>query len=793
MLAGLWQIPLALAGVGVMASGMLHIASANRPLTFEEQIQLSLRLRDAGRYVDAADYLTHLVNLPQRTNPERALLHMSLAQTIHQAELPLHSHVPKNVASIISNFERATRLGRKPSRGDWVLASDAYDWDGRETDAVAALRRAIELDAPRSSELRRRIVEIGARQAGELSESAILELDAILADEATSAEVYAWAVGRKSEILLNAGRAGDCSLLIAAARRRLLGPKYEDQLEFFEARVSIEKHELDDAERRLLAIRARRETRDELWADAGRLLGTIALSEDDPREALAFFEDVLQSYDRGDLRDACAFGRAQCLVRMEQHEAALTVFSDLYHRVGELKRHRYLSHAMIRTTLAVAGTTLCDLPERTEAGLESGVRYLRQALDWFPEGDRRGQLPLWSRVSESLRWLASTADRPEARKRDPNRAARLHEEAAEAYIKMSRAQIDDEPASAKSVWNAVQEYAAAGRRDRVIALLERFVEERNGNPLRSAALHDLGAAYHAEGRFAEAAVAYERVISEYLPLPAALASMVPLAQCLIQQGEPWSKRGVTILTDIVDDRGPAPLFTPQAQEYREALFQLARYYLQADDKAVPGRLELAIERLETARSLYPDDDRISELEFHLADSYRLSAMALSRRSESGDVVAGRPATATVPEPIRQDADRRMGSALQNYQAVIDDLAPRDESGLRDVERVYLKLSYLYRGDCLFDLGHYAEAREAYEEAAWRYADSPACVSASMQIYHCHLRMGMVDEARATLGRLKWLIATVPDKSFADEPGQPGKAYWTEMIARLERLDVADLQ
>jgi len=790
MLGGLWQIPLALAGLGVLATGMLHIVRTNRPLSFDEQLQLSHRLRDAGRFEDAAAYLTHLVNLPLRTVPQRALLHMALAQTIHQAESRLRGHVARNVESIISNFERAVRLGRVPSRGEWVLASDAYDWAMREGDALSALRRAIELDPSRSSALRRRIVEIGSRQAGELTPAAIAELDAILADEATSPDVYAWAVERKAETLLSAGQTTDCARLIADARRRLLGPGYEDQLEFVEARISIEKNDPADAERRLLAIRDRRETRDELWADAGRLLGLIELNGDRPQVALAYFEDVLQSHDRGDLHDACAFGRAQCLVRMEQHEAALAVFGELYHRLGESRRHRYLSHAMIRTTLAVAGTALCDDPEPSEAKRESGVSYLRQALNWFPESDRRAQLPLWSRVSDSLRWLARAAERPDVRKREPMRAARLHEEAAEAFIRMSRVQIEDEPASARSIWNAVGEYAAAGRRDRVIALLERFAEERLGNPLRSQALHDLGAAYQAEGRFSEAAVAYERVIAEYLPLPAALASMVPLAQCLIQQGEPASRRGVTILTDIVDDRGQAPLFTPQAHEYREALFLLARYYLHVKDDAVPGRLERAIERLELARSLYPDDDETSELVFHLADSYRLSAMALTRRS---DAPVDPAASAEVPEPIRQDAARRIGAALKNYQAVIDDLAPRDESALRDVERTYLKLSYLYRGDCLFDLGHYAEAREAYEEAAWRYADSPACVSASMQIYHCHLRMGMTDEARATLGRLKWLISTVPDRSFVDEPGQPGKAYWTDMISRLERLDSAEMQ
>ena len=803
-LAGLWQIPLAIVGVGAMAGGMLHIATANRPLSFDEQLQLAQRLRDAGRYEDASGYLAELVNKPEQSDPHRAVLHMALAQTIHQAEHRLRGHLKQNVDSIITNFERAVRLGRTPDRSEWTFSADAYDWANREQEAVASLRRAIDLDPARAGELRRRIVEIGSRQAGELTPEGLAELDAILTDEKISSDDYAWALERKAETLLTAGDTKACGELIAAARLRLSGETHEDVLEFLEARLAMDEGDAAGAEPRLLAIRDRRETRDGLWGEAGRLLGVIELGRDRSEAALAYFEDVLQSYDRGELRDACEFGRAECLQRQGRHAEALSIFGELYDRLGDSKRHRYLSHAMIRTTLAVAGTTLCDAVVSSDAEREAGVSYLRKALDWFepaglesgaPSASRQVQLPLWGRVAESLRRLAAAADSPAAKKLDPMRAARLYEEAAEAFVKMSRIETTDESASAQSMWNAIEAYGAAGRRDRVIVLLDQFAKDRVGNPLRSRALHELGAAYQAEGRFPEAAIAYEQVIAEFLPLPAALASLVPLAQCLIQQGDPHARRGLTILTDIVDDRGPAPLFTPQAREYREALFQLARYYLHVKDDAVPGRLERAIERLEMARSLYPDDDQMSELVFHLADSYRRSAMALNRRQPADGAAKDAPPdkNAEVPEPIRKDAARRLRAALASYEAVIADLAPRDDSSLRDVERTYLKLSFLYRGDCLFDLGQYPEAREAYEEVAWRYADSPACVSASMQIYHCHLRMGLTDEARATLGRLKWLISTVPEKSFASEPGQPGKQYWTDTILRMERLDAAAMQ
>jgi tetratricopeptide (TPR) repeat protein len=122
-----------------------------------------------------------------------------------------------------------------------------------------------------------------------------------------------------------------------------------------------------------------------------------------------------------------------------------------------------------------------------------------------------------------------------------------------------------------------------------------------------------------------------------------------------------------------------------------------------------------------------------------------------------------------------------------FDELISILAAHDESALNAVEKTFLRLAYLYRGDCLFDSGRFDEARSAYEEVAWRYGNRPAAVSASMQIYHCHQRLGRLDEAAATLGRLGWLIAAIPADTFAAESGMPPKSYWEGMIRRLEQL------
>ena len=793
LLAERWQIPTFIAGLGVLASGLLHIASANHPLSFDEQMLLARRLCEQNRNGDASGYLKDLLAQPERSDGQRAALHMMLAWTIHRAESRLLKHGRANAEAITSNFERAVRLGRQPGCDEWTFAADAYAWLQEDDQAVAAWRHAIEGGSARGAELRKKIVEIRSRFGGALTDEALAELDAILEDPSAGGELFAWALERKAEWLFDQGRHDDCIRLVEAARARKQDDSLGDLVAYLEARGLIETGRLEEAQTQLRALRDRRPTRDELWGQAGRLLGNLELRDDRPQSALAFYEDVLQSYPRGDLHDACQLGRAQALAALERHDEAMSEFAEIADTLSVARYHRHLSKNLLRTAMTAIGQSLTDKPAAPPEDVAAGINYLRRGLDWFGLEDRLAELPMLERIAIGLRGLAAAAERGAFGADDPMRATRLHEEAAEAYVKLSRLQNEDDAAASDSVWRAIEEYATAGRRDRVIALLEQFNSERPTSPLRARALHTLGQAYQAEGRFDEAARTYDLVIADYLPLPNALASLVPMAQCLIQQGGDKARQGVKILVDIVDDRGPVPLFTPQAREYRQALFLLARYYLRADDKTEPRHLELAIERLQDAKGLYPDDPETPEWTFHLGDSYRLSALALRRSQQVGATSAPSTDPRTLPdvsERTRAEADRRMTAALRYYEEVIGALAVQDEGKLSDTQKAWLRLSYLYRGDCLFDLGQYGEAREAYEEAAWRYANSPACVSASMQIYHCLLRLGRPDEARATLGRLKWLIATIPAESFAAERGLPGKAFWVDMIARLERLDEA---
>jgi len=132
-------------------------------------------------------------------------------------------------------------------------------------------------------------------------------------------------------------------------------------------------------------------------------------------------------------------------------------------------------------------------------------------------------------------------------------------------------------------------------RERVIDVLQRLVDGFPARQGRAASMLTLGRALQADGQYAEAVDIFDTLLADYPRYPEALTARIPLAQCLLRVDDVTAVRGVKLLTDIVDDRGATTLFTPTAEEYRQALFLLAEYWASGSKPAQPEDAE-AFER-----------------------------------------------------------------------------------------------------------------------------------------------------------------------------------------------------
>lgn len=788
ILAGRWQVPLLGLSLVLLAIGVLRIVVNYRPKTFAEQVAAVEQLREAGRLRRANLYTTELLRQEGRPASEQAELHRQLAAVIFDAEAGLTRHATANVRAVIANLEKATRLGATLGAEDWQRLGAAHEWLGEEDAAVAALRACLQTGAgpARPDLVRRRIVELRSRFGAGLPDDAASVLDEMLEDQGTPAESFEWALERKVEWLLARGESRVARRVIADARTRL-GTSAGRGVEYLEGLCLFEEGDDVAAERALRSQLNESPSRDEKWCRTARLLGQLAQRQERLDEALTHYEAAMRAIGAGETYDACALGRAECLALLGRHEEALRAFEGLTEDILPVRRHRYVDRKAVRTLLTSLAETLEQDASTADAARAMAPRFLAMAMELTSAEEAALRRTYLLRLAAMYSGCAERAARPGGSRDglltsiEPDAAAREYwERAGECYLAGGRLWREDEEEFADAIWRAAEAFRRAGRSSRMLGLIDSFVRNDRASRHRLAALRALGEAHMAEGRWSAAASAFDEAIAAYSPLPDALASMPALARCLIAQGGVSARRGVEILKDIVDDRGPKSLFTPQAREFRDALVMLAEYYAQADVENEPEHCERAIERLEDVLAFYPSDAHAPRWRFLLGESYRRSAGMIQKAARA--VKDGKPEGET--NRVRRD---RLVAALACYEGVQAALSAADEATLNDVERVQLEASCLLAADCLFDLGDFPRAIEAYEKAAWRYQATPTALMAAMQIAQCHERTGRPSEARAALRRAAWLVRTLPADAFTGRPGMPPRDFWVDMVDRLDRM------
>jgi len=182
-----------------------------------------------------------------------------------------------------------------------------------------------------------------------------------------------------------------------------------------------------------------------------------------------------------------------------------------------------------------------------------------------------------------------------------------------------------------------------------------------------------------------------------------------------------------------------------------------------------AQYEKAIARLEEMTQRYPQDERMGLLFFLMGDSYRKSAVLLETKIAAAKSPTTQPTTQPIvavdlPEATAARTER-LEKARDLYDRVIEFY--RRGPPAKEIDKLYLKLAYFYRADCVYDLGKYPEAIKLYGEAAFAYKDDPSAVAAYVQIINANVAMGNVQEAKAANERAKWMLRRMPGDVFAD--------------------------
>jgi tetratricopeptide (TPR) repeat protein len=343
--------------------------------------------------------------------------------------------------------------------------------------------------------------------------------------------------------------------------------------------------------------------------------------------------------------------------------------------------------------------------------------------------------------------------------------------------------VPDDAGHARALWRGIDLYDAAGELPRAIDALETFVSERPGDGQTPDALLRLGRSYQAAGQFNKAIEAFQRNQFRYPQSLAASKSGVPLAQAYVAKGPAFYPKAEAALTATLE----SPLLTPAAEDFKDALFELAQLYYRT------GRYEDAVPKMEEMSQRYPGDPRTGQLLFLMADSYRKSAAllkegkgvtpapvaaatSLAKSDAATTALANQLAAQAEAAAARRD---RLLKARALYDRAIEQF--RTTPPAREPDKLYQKLAHFYRADCLYDTGSYEEAIRQYDAAALRYQDDPSALAAYVQIVNAYVALGRPEEAKAANERAKWLLRRMPADSFKDGAFAMPKAYWDNWL------------
>lgn len=766
LLAGRWQMPLAVCAVLAAAAALRGLKPPPRAVNFDALLADLRALEQGGQFTAATDAAANLLEMQPPLPPaQRAQVHEALADIIYRQELARGAPNRENVKLLLKHQAEARELGRTPPVMERLQAAQAHEWLDQPKEALEAYRELVASDV--AADERRRglqaLVRLLEDQTGEAARTERgRHLRALLGDEGISAGYLWWGLRRVLEDTLEQGTVAEAQALLDAYGDRLKSSDLKGYFEHLAAWIALRDGRPDEAEARIYWIEDWLENRgglDRRLDEYGHLpalnrwlLGQAHLAEQRPQEALHAFENALALHSHGDFGAQATLGQGGALCQLERHEAARRLFEAVAQRLQPALTAR-------RHTARLFADGLLDLFHRCDdrGDFENAVGYLDLAARLTPADEPARRLDLLEKLGQAAARAAdgaADAEHGRARRREAGQAF-------EAAAKLARL---DEPRYATLLWSAAEQYDEAGRSADARRALLQFVEGRAGDPRLPRAMLRLGQTFEADGRLEDAGEWYRRVSENFPQLEEAAQAKLLHAGGLIALGRDRYPEAERLLAGLLEDDQLAP----EAPAFRDALFALCDLLYDQE------RYGEAIGRLEDFVALYPQDLERARGRFMLADAYRRSAYALRKQAAAS--------ADTVRETSAAEGRRRFLRAA----ALFDEFLREAERAGGDGETaaLYERLSLLYRGDCLFELNEPEPLNEAltiYRQAAVRYENEPTALSAQVQIANIHLRLGKLTEAARALERARWLVRNIPDPAFARAGDGADRAAWDRYL------------
>ncbi|MFW5652640.1 MAG: tetratricopeptide repeat protein [Planctomycetota bacterium] len=791
--AEVWQIPTFILSLALLLAGSVLLMTTRPVPDYDallDAVEVSIEGRDwtrGFRRINAAERF-----LAEMPTAYQARFHLLRGDLFYGRQQDAPGHAESNYGQVYGHYMKAEELGATLEAGRLYRLSNSLIETGRIGLAIQFLDRIPKAESHLRHALVRKLVERNIQLPEMNYPDTFALLDRLLYEPDLKAEDRIWTLARRAELQIEQGFINEAmnGLLIAVQSLRAEGISTFPELYVLLGRAYYEAGDFDQAHRYLEEADRSLEDAHDLMSEVLLLRGIMAMNMKQLETAGVAFNRVIEEFPGSRADRLALLGRAEVHAEMRRHRESLDDYADLITHVrrelDQGRERRDLTPARIADSIKVWHDKLVD-----ETRYDMAVRFLLAAERLY---DDSPEMPdgLLIRLANTHRMLADsmfkiglqlTSDAMERAGApftapDPDRldpATRL--EIRRAYLASGeyyRRRADtllarDLEGALDSLWAAAQVFDRGGDYRLAEDSLLRYIRMCNGESRQVEGMLMLGRVYESTGAYDQAILQFRELQEEHARTLAAEHSYVPLARCYLHDPEnPRPNEAERLLLSVVRHGAPVegtPVLNPQATDYREALITLGvlysrahRYELERDPATY---YPLAIEYLDEATKRYRDDARIIDLHTHLAHAYRLNAKAIGEELRIVQPNAQR-------DILRRERLRNYDQAVANYTMSINGYSSIKPHQRTSLQNQALKLSQLWRADCVFAMGRYAEARALYEDVAATYPDDAVAMMARMQIVNAYAASGEFEEARTAHHRALAILRDMPEEVFENE-------------------------
>lgn len=371
------------------------------------------------------------------------------------------------------------------------------------------------------------------------------------------------------------------------------------------------------------------------------------------------------------------------------------------------------------------------------------------------------------------------------------------------YDKLSTQELRS-PDYSDILWSAIECYRTAKDVEACNTLLDRYLQYENRGK-RPRALLAKGENYFTVQEHERALQILNQLLEFYSDSPLVYPARILASQCLRELSR-FDEASELLLKNLYDGS-----LAPDSPLWRDSLFDLGELLMRRGELLVlesnrirDGKLGIdkeidrltesqdhlrgSIDRFKDALLRYGDDPRSYQLEYSIAQAYRL-ASALPNRLLKDDLIE---AESKRKRHVRQRTEL-LTSAKDHYIALRKKMQQQlDPLLLDESKQNMLRNCFFGEADILFELGDYVAALDAYSAAATQYMNEPEVLEALAQKSRCHELLGNKKEARQVLLQAQQILKRIPEEKnprFAIVT-RFDRAQWVKQLEWMTSLPVS---